>query len=161
MEVQKVLERKKKLKDGLKGECCILKRFKKNKENDSDQVLYFFSQVDMKLVTRVLNMSRLTTDQLVWCHNKLSSISFLHRKIHINLLIIVISSLTNNHTAQKGVVSTQHIFGGNNCFESSSRATMTRSTADSEYDRTMSYGTESIDHIPAYSWLRLDQQLIK
>ncbi|KAK4710490.1 hypothetical protein R3W88_005003 [Solanum pinnatisectum] len=90
MEVQKSLGKKeKKLKDGLKGECCILKRFKKNKENDSDQVLYFFSQVDMKLVTRVLNMSRLTTDQLVWCHNKLSSISFLHRKIHVDPSILL------------------------------------------------------------------------
>ncbi|XP_015063253.1 uncharacterized protein LOC107008647 isoform X1 [Solanum pennellii] len=90
MEVQKSLGKKeKKLKDALKGECCILKRFKKKKENDSDKVLYFFSQVDMKLVTRVLNMSRLTADQLVWCHNKLSSISFLHRKIHVDPSILL------------------------------------------------------------------------
>ncbi|XP_010317105.1 uncharacterized protein [Solanum lycopersicum] len=90
MEVQESLGKKeKKLKDALKGECCILKRFKKKKENDSDKVLYFFSQVDMKLVTRVLNMSRLTTDQLVWCHNKISSISFLHRKIHVDPSILL------------------------------------------------------------------------
>lgn len=36
---------------------------------------------------------------------------FVESPEQINLLIIVISSLTNNHTAQKGVVSTQHIFG--------------------------------------------------
>ncbi|CAN4090667.1 unnamed protein product [Withania somnifera] len=77
-------KKKKKLNDALRGECCILKRFKKHKEDDSDHVLYFFSQVDMKLVIRVLNMSRLTTDQLVWCHNKLSRTSFLHRKIHVD-----------------------------------------------------------------------------
>ncbi|KAJ8544941.1 hypothetical protein K7X08_017524 [Anisodus acutangulus] len=83
MEVKRSLEKKeKKLKDALRGECCILKRFKKYKEDDSDHVHYFFSQVDMKLVARVLNMSRLTTDQLVWCHNKLGRISFVHRKIH-------------------------------------------------------------------------------
>ncbi|XP_060192791.1 uncharacterized protein LOC132622238 isoform X2 [Lycium barbarum] len=85
MEVKKGLQKKeKKLKDALRGECCILKRFKKYKEDDSDHVLYFFSQVDMKLVARVLNMSSLTTDQLVWCHNKLSRISFLHRKILVD-----------------------------------------------------------------------------
>ncbi|XP_016559045.2 uncharacterized protein LOC107858774 isoform X1 [Capsicum annuum] len=85
MDVKKGLQKKeKKLKDALRGECCILKRLKKHKEDDSDHVFYFFSQVDMKLVTRVLNMSRLTTDQLVWCHNKLSRISFLHMKIHVD-----------------------------------------------------------------------------
>ncbi|MCD7453363.1 hypothetical protein HAX54_020662 [Datura stramonium] len=85
MEVKRSLRKKeKKLKDALRGECCILKRFKRCKEDDSDHVLYFFSQVDMKLVARVLNMSKLTADQLVWCHNKLSRISFLHRKIHVD-----------------------------------------------------------------------------
>ncbi|XP_055806595.1 uncharacterized protein LOC129875179 [Solanum dulcamara] len=90
MEVKKSLGKKeKKLKDGLRGECCLLKRLKKHKEDYSDHVLYFFSQVDIRLVTRVLNMSRLTTDQLVWCHNKLSSISFLHRKINVDPSILL------------------------------------------------------------------------
>ncbi|XP_009779590.1 uncharacterized protein [Nicotiana sylvestris] len=86
MDVKKSLEKKeKKLKHALRGECCILRRFRKHKEeDDSDHVLYFFSQVDMKLVARVLNMSRLTTNQLVWCHNKLKKISFVHRKIHVD-----------------------------------------------------------------------------
>ncbi|XP_075090495.1 uncharacterized protein LOC107759361 isoform X1 [Nicotiana tabacum] len=87
-EVKRNLEKKeKKLKHALRGECCILRRFRKHKEDDdseSDHVLYFFSQVDMKLVARVLNMSKITKDQLVWCHNKLSRISFVHRKIHVD-----------------------------------------------------------------------------
>ncbi|XP_019258551.1 PREDICTED: uncharacterized protein LOC109236786 isoform X3 [Nicotiana attenuata] len=88
MDVKRSLEKKeKKLKHALRGECCILRRFRKHTEDDdseSDHVLYFFSQVDMKLVARVLNMSRLTKDQLVWCHNKLSRISFVHRKIYVD-----------------------------------------------------------------------------
>ncbi|CAH8316335.1 unnamed protein product [Eruca vesicaria subsp. sativa] len=75
--------KEKRLKDVLKSERCIIRRFKKHKEEDSteDQVLHFFSQVDMKLVTRVLNMSKLTKDHLVWCHNKLTKISFVNRRL--------------------------------------------------------------------------------
>lgn len=83
-EVQKNLQKKeRKLRDLLRSGNCILRRFQKSPEDNSDQVLYFFSQVDMKLVSRVLNMSRLTTDQLLWCHNKLSKISFINSKIHV------------------------------------------------------------------------------
>ncbi|XP_059293980.1 uncharacterized protein LOC132047096 isoform X2 [Lycium ferocissimum] len=83
-ETRKNLEKKeKKLQEVLRSGNCILRKFRKNREEDSDHVLYFFSQVNMKLVSRVLNMSRLTKDQLVWCHNKLSRISFAHRKIHV------------------------------------------------------------------------------
>ncbi|KAK4360743.1 hypothetical protein RND71_019695 [Anisodus tanguticus] len=40
MEVKRSLEKKeKKLKEALRGECCILKRFKKYKEDDSDHVV--------------------------------------------------------------------------------------------------------------------------
>ncbi|XP_006338452.1 uncharacterized protein [Solanum tuberosum] len=84
LEIRKNLEKKeKKLQEVLRSGNCILRKFRKNREDDSDHVLYFFSQVDVKLVARVLNMSRLTKDQLVWCHNKLSRISFVHRKIHV------------------------------------------------------------------------------
>ncbi|KAK6913254.1 Protein of unknown function DUF1666 [Dillenia turbinata] len=83
MEIGANLQKKeKKLKDLLRTGNCILRKFK-HKEDSSDQVLYFFSQVDLKLVTRVLNMSRLTTDQLMWCRSKLSRINFVHKKIHV------------------------------------------------------------------------------
>ncbi|THG05112.1 hypothetical protein TEA_012918 [Camellia sinensis var. sinensis] len=84
-EIRANLQKKeKKLKELLRSGKCILKRFQKCQEGDSeDQVLYFFSQVDMKLVSRVLNMSRISTDQLLWCRNKLTKISFVNRKIRV------------------------------------------------------------------------------
>ncbi|XP_024444935.2 uncharacterized protein LOC7495970 isoform X2 [Populus trichocarpa] len=76
-------KKERRLKDVLRSGNCILKKFQKHREDNSNQVLYFFSQVDMKLVARVLSMSRVTTDQLLWCHNKLSKINFVSRKIHV------------------------------------------------------------------------------
>lgn len=88
MEVRRSLQKKeRKLRDTLRSENCVLRRFRRScrdDDEDSDHVLYFFSQVDMKLVSRVLNMSRLTTEQLVWCHNKLSRIRFVNRRIHVD-----------------------------------------------------------------------------
>ncbi|GLU11092.1 hypothetical protein SLE2022_278620 [Rubroshorea leprosula] len=84
LEVQtSLLKKDKKLKELLRSENCILRKFQKHKEENADQVLYFFSQVDMKLVARVLNMSKVTTDQLLWCRSKLSRINFVNRKIHV------------------------------------------------------------------------------
>ncbi|XP_019157125.1 PREDICTED: uncharacterized protein LOC109153702 isoform X2 [Ipomoea nil] len=84
MDVMKSLRKKENaLKNILRSEQCILRRLRRFGDEDPDHVLYFFSQVDMKLVSRVLNMSRLTTDQLVWCHDKLSRISFVQRKIRV------------------------------------------------------------------------------
>ncbi|KAH7846261.1 hypothetical protein Vadar_011832 [Vaccinium darrowii] len=84
MELRANLQKKeKKLRELLRYGNCILKRFQKSNGDDSDHVLYFFSQVDMKLVARVLNMSRLTTEQLIWCRNKLTKISFENRKIRV------------------------------------------------------------------------------
>ncbi|XP_073262019.1 uncharacterized protein [Populus alba] len=83
-EVRTIFQKKeRRLKDVLRSGNCILRKFQKHREDDSNQVLYFFSQVDMKLVARVLSMSRVTTDQLLWCHNKLSKINFVSRKIHV------------------------------------------------------------------------------
>ncbi|KAJ9147628.1 hypothetical protein P3X46_029765 [Hevea brasiliensis] len=84
-EVRTSLQKKdKKLKDTLRSGNCILRKFQKHQEDSSsEQVLYFFSQVDMKLVCRVLNMSKITTDQLIWCRNKLDKINFVNRKIHV------------------------------------------------------------------------------
>ncbi|KAK1383641.1 Ribosomal protein L34Ae [Heracleum sosnowskyi] len=84
-EVQKDFKKKDRmLKDQIRSGNCILKKLKKCREDDTDdQVLIFFCQVDMKLVWRVLNMQRLTADQLAWCRNKLNTISFVNRKIHV------------------------------------------------------------------------------
>ncbi|KAI3452308.1 hypothetical protein Pfo_008973 [Paulownia fortunei] len=84
VDVKKTLQKKeRKLKDLLRSENCILRKFRRCREDDSDQVLYFFSQVDMKLVSRVLNMSKITRDQLIWCSNKLNRLSFVNRKINV------------------------------------------------------------------------------
>lgn len=77
-----VMQKDKKLKDILRSGNCILIKFQKQ-QDISDQVLYFFSQVDLKLVARVLNMSNITTDHLLWCQNKLSKINFISQKIQI------------------------------------------------------------------------------
>lgn len=83
VKVQTELQTKdKRLKDLSRSGSCILRKLRKHQEDGSDH-LHFFSQVDMRLVSRVLNMSRITTDQLVWCHNKLSRINFVKRKIHV------------------------------------------------------------------------------
>ncbi|XP_063943202.1 uncharacterized protein LOC108206069 isoform X3 [Daucus carota subsp. sativus] len=86
-ELQKDLQKKaRKLKDQMRSSHCILKKFRNCQEEDSsssNQVLFFFSQVDLKLVSRVLSMSKLTMEQLAWCRSKLSSISFINRKVHV------------------------------------------------------------------------------
>lgn len=80
--IQESLQKKeKRLKDILKTGNCIVKKFKKAREADRSNQDLFFSQVDIKLISRVLKMSYITSDQLVWCHNKLNKITFKYRKI--------------------------------------------------------------------------------
>ncbi|KAJ7970983.1 Ribosomal protein L34Ae [Quillaja saponaria] len=76
-------KKEKRVRDVLKIGSCILKKFQKHQEDGTDHFLYFFSQVDMKLVCRILNMSRITTEQLAWCRSKLNKISFVNHKIHV------------------------------------------------------------------------------
>lgn len=78
-----MLQKEKRLREILRSGSCILKKLKKQKEEGTEQYLYFFSQVDMKLVWRVVNMSRITTDQLAWCRNKLTKIHFVDRTLHV------------------------------------------------------------------------------
>nr|CAD1825217.1 unnamed protein product [Ananas comosus var. bracteatus] len=81
MHIHSILQKKeKKLKDLLRTGNCLVKKFKKPKEDRSNQDL-FFAQVDLKLVARVLRMPRITNEQLSWCHKKLDKIAFVDRKI--------------------------------------------------------------------------------
>nr|CAD1825176.1 unnamed protein product [Ananas comosus var. bracteatus] len=81
MHIHSILQKKeKKLKDLLRTGNCLVKKFKKPKEDKSNQDL-FFAQVDLKLVARVLRMPRITNEQLSWCHKKLDKIAFVDRKI--------------------------------------------------------------------------------
>ncbi|GFZ14404.1 zinc finger FYVE domain protein, putative [Actinidia rufa] len=75
-------KKERRLKDIVRTGNCIVKKFQKHQEGRMDWAL-LFAQVELKLVARVLNTSRLTTDQLVWCQKKLNKISFFNRKIHV------------------------------------------------------------------------------
>jgi len=79
-----VLQKERKVKEKMRSGHCILKKLKKNEEEEETEgAVSFFSEMDMKLVGRVLKMSRITTDQLIWCRNKLSRIHFINTKIHL------------------------------------------------------------------------------
>ncbi|BAU01258.1 uncharacterized protein HKW66_Vig0151980 [Vigna angularis] len=83
-EIQVELQKKeRRLGEFLKSRSSILRMFQKHEENSRDNFLYLFPQVEIKLVWRVLNMSKITKDQLVWCHNKLNNINIVSRRMHI------------------------------------------------------------------------------
>ncbi|CAL9240039.1 unnamed protein product [Arabidopsis halleri] len=75
----------KKLKEILRSQSCIVKKIKKNESKSNvgvkDELL--IAQIELRLVSRVMNMSKLTTEKLVWCREKLEKISFNGRKIHM------------------------------------------------------------------------------
>uniref|UniRef100_A0A0E0M165 Uncharacterized protein n=1 Tax=Oryza punctata TaxID=4537 RepID=A0A0E0M165_ORYPU len=82
MHIHSTLQKKeKRLKDLLRTGNCIVKKFKKPKEDTLNESL-FFSQVDMRLVARVLRMPRITSEQLQWCKAKLDKIALVDRRIH-------------------------------------------------------------------------------
>ncbi|KAL0296901.1 UNVERIFIED_CONTAM: 60S ribosomal protein L34 [Sesamum radiatum] len=72
-------KKERRIRERVRSQNCIVKKFKKQQESRLDIVL-LTSQVELRLVSRVLRQSRLTTDQLLWCRNKLNSISFVGRK---------------------------------------------------------------------------------
>ncbi|CAI9096605.1 OLC1v1032792C2 [Oldenlandia corymbosa var. corymbosa] len=74
-------KKEKKIKEVQRSGNCIVKKFQKHHRSLSTALL--ISQVELKLVARVLNMSRLTTDYLVWCQKKLDNISIANRKVGI------------------------------------------------------------------------------
>ncbi|KAG5521207.1 hypothetical protein RHGRI_033682 [Rhododendron griersonianum] len=77
MEIKTILQKKeKRLKDLLRSGNCLVKKFQKHQESRLSGAL-LFAQVELKLVSRVMNMSRLTSDQLVWCQKKLNKIPHL------------------------------------------------------------------------------------
>ncbi|GLJ50207.1 hypothetical protein SUGI_1068580 [Cryptomeria japonica] len=57
---------------------CIIKRLD---PTTGEGLEILMALVDIKLVSRVLKMSRITTDQLQWCQKKLNKLSVTHRKV--------------------------------------------------------------------------------
>ncbi|GJW59286.1 putative ribosomal protein L34Ae, partial [Tanacetum coccineum] len=83
MDIKAIHQKKeKRLKDMLRTGNCIVKKFQKQQETVLDQHM-FVSQVELRLVSRVLSLPRLTRDQLLWCQSKLNNIKFIDRKIQV------------------------------------------------------------------------------
>ncbi|XP_021722890.1 uncharacterized protein LOC110690381 [Chenopodium quinoa] len=82
-EIRSSLQKKeKRLKDLVKSGNCLVKKFKKHQDQRiSHETLV--AQVELRLVSRVLSMPKLTSDQLLWCHKKLNKIDIIGRKIYL------------------------------------------------------------------------------
>ncbi|KAK4764442.1 hypothetical protein SAY87_013880 [Trapa incisa] len=77
--------KERKLKDVLRSGNCIVKQFQKSRDRgDRRLISAVLAQVEVRLISRVLNMARPTRDQVVWCHEKLDRIIFVGRKIHLD-----------------------------------------------------------------------------
>lgn len=73
-----------KIEEDNKEKKSMLKNCKEDLEDDpNDDELCFLTMVDLKLVSRMLNMRRITRNQLSWCHHKLSCITFPNGKIKL------------------------------------------------------------------------------
>ncbi|XAR56002.1 hypothetical protein NMG60_11036274 [Bertholletia excelsa] len=82
MDIKTRLQKKeKRLKDLVRSGNCLVKMFQKHREGKEQELL--FAQVEAKLVSRVLNMPRLTTEQLVWCQKKLNKINLDNRMLRV------------------------------------------------------------------------------
>lgn len=79
-----VTQKERKLKDLNRASQCLVKRLQKQRgeEEGRENREAFMAQVDMRLVSRVLMMSKPTTDQLMWCQKKLNRISISGRRVH-------------------------------------------------------------------------------
>ncbi|KAL2519380.1 Protein of unknown function (DUF1666) [Abeliophyllum distichum] len=75
-------KKERRLKEIERSQNCIVKKFRRHQECQLNNTL-FTSRVELGLVSRVLSLSRLTTDQLVWCQKKLNSINFANRMVHM------------------------------------------------------------------------------
>lgn len=75
-----MLQKDKKLKDIVRTGNCIVKKFQKHHEDQLDHE-QLVAQVGLRLISRVINMSQLRKEQVLWCSEKLNRIKFLSRKI--------------------------------------------------------------------------------
>ncbi|KAK3443023.1 hypothetical protein EUGRSUZ_B03443 [Eucalyptus grandis] len=74
-------KKERRLKDIVRSGNCIVKRFQKPRDRLDLAIL--FAQVELRLVSRVLSMRKVTRDQLAWCHNKLDRINIISRKVYV------------------------------------------------------------------------------
>lgn len=78
----KLQKKEKRLKEILRSGNCIVKKIQKPQGGRVKHDL-LICQVELRLVSRVLHMSRCTTDQLIWCQSKLNKINFVNRKFSV------------------------------------------------------------------------------
>ncbi|TYI93649.1 hypothetical protein E1A91_D02G150000v1 [Gossypium mustelinum] len=84
MDVRTELRKKeKRLKEIQRNTNCIIKRLQRQHQRNLLDHTLFIAQVELKLVSRVLNMLKISTDQLIWCYEKLQRINFGSRKTEI------------------------------------------------------------------------------
>ncbi|CAN6484589.1 unnamed protein product [Victoria cruziana] len=76
-----LLKKERRLKDLHRTGNCLVKKFQKHHQGGWMDESLFFSLVDMKLVGRVLRMSRVSSDHLQWCQSKLLKVTFKGRKL--------------------------------------------------------------------------------
>ncbi|GAB2241993.1 hypothetical protein Droror1_Dr00018768 [Drosera rotundifolia] len=76
-------KKERRLKDLIRSGNCIVKRFQKHKKRRLSQDM-FVAQVELRLVSRVIRMSKLTTDQLLWCHKKASKVNFVGGQVQVD-----------------------------------------------------------------------------
>lgn len=63
---------------------CIVKRFQRIAEEEGRlKTELLIAEVELKLISRVVNMSKLTESQLIWCHKKLHQVNFVNGKVII------------------------------------------------------------------------------
>ncbi|XP_031386193.1 uncharacterized protein LOC116199810 isoform X2 [Punica granatum] len=76
-------KKEKKLKDIVRSGNCIVRRFQKHRNQADQTLLLVLAQVEVRLISRVLNMAKVTKDQVLWCCEKLDRINFVSRKIYV------------------------------------------------------------------------------
>ncbi|KAL7148976.1 hypothetical protein ABFS83_05G009500 [Erythranthe nasuta] len=79
--VSKLQKKERRIREQIRSRNCIVTKLRKS-QRECDETST--SEVELRLVCRVLNVSNLTREHLLWCHNKLDNISFVGKKVHLD-----------------------------------------------------------------------------
>ncbi|ERN03967.1 hypothetical protein AMTR_s00079p00101030 [Amborella trichopoda] len=88
--LKKDMEKKKrKLKDLTRRRKCIKRRIRRQSSNEMEILM---GLIDLKVISRVLRMSRISTEQLKWCEEKLSRVTIYEGKLFRDFIPIMFPS---------------------------------------------------------------------
>ncbi|XP_022998590.1 uncharacterized protein LOC111493177 isoform X2 [Cucurbita maxima] len=76
-----MIQKEKRLKDMMRSGNCIVKKLQRMSEQGIARDELLIAEVELRLISRVVSMSRLTESQLIWCHKKLHQVKFVHGKV--------------------------------------------------------------------------------